>query len=213
MLSLFQRGGPVMIPLLVCSLFAVAFIVERSIFWLRINRSRNKKLVSDILDLCDAGKFEEAYEKGKNSHDFVVYVLLNGIAHRAYSMEGAMEAASERIIKDMSKNLMILETIITLAPLLGIFGTVTGIIFSFDMLGKMGIERPQVVSLGIAQALITTAFGLAIAMPTLIFYNYFVSRVNHAAKEIEKNANILSLLESRRSFEGKRNRQNEEISR
>ena len=57
-------------------------------------------------------------------------------------MEGAMEAASEKIIKEMSKNLMILETIITLSPLLGIFGTVTGIIFSFDMLGKMGIERP-----------------------------------------------------------------------
>jgi len=84
-----------------------------------------------------------------------------------------MEAASERIIKEMSKNLMILETLITLSPLLGIFGTVTGIIISFDMLGKMGVEAPRVVSLGIAQALITTAFGLAIAMPTLIFYNYF----------------------------------------
>ena len=95
MISLFQRGGPVMIPLLICSLFAVAFIVERLIFWLRLNRSRDKKLVSDILDLCDAGKFDEAYEKGKESRDFVVYVLLNGIAHRAYSMEGAMEAASE----------------------------------------------------------------------------------------------------------------------
>ena len=201
MISLFQRGGPVMIPLLICSLFAVAFIVERFICWFRINRSRNKKLVSAILDMCDAGKFEEAYQKGKESKDFVVYVLLNGIAHRAYSMEGAMEAASERIVKEMSKNLMILDTLITLSPLLGIFGTVTGIIFSFDMLGKMGIEAPQMVSLGIAQALITTAFGLAIAMPTLIFYNYFVSRVNDAAKEIEKNANILSLISEKRSFE------------
>ena len=192
-----------MIPLLICSLFAVAFIVERLIFWFRINRWRDKRVVSAILDLCDAGKFDEAYQKGKGSRDFVVYVLLNGIAHRAYSMEGAMEAASERIVKDMSKNLMILDTLITLSPLLGIFGTVTGIIFSFDMLGKMGIERPQVVSLGIAQALITTAFGLAIAMPTLIFYNYFISRVNHAAKEIEKNANILSLIGEKRSFERK----------
>jgi len=190
-----------MIPLVICSLFAVAFIVERLIFWLRTSRSRNKNLVSSILDLCDSGKFDEAYQRGKESRDFVVHVLLNGIAHRAYSMEGAMEAASERIIKEMSKNLMILETLITLSPLLGIFGTVTGIIFSFDMLGKMGIERPQVVSIGIAQALITTAFGLAIAMPTLIFYNYFVSRVNYAAKEIEKNANILSLIGERRSFE------------
>ena len=204
MVSLFQRGGPVMIPLLICSLFAVAFIVERFVFWVRLNRFRDKKLVSKILDLCDEGKFEEAYEVGKKSKDFVVYVLLNGIAHRAYSMEGAMEAALERVIKEMSKNLMILDTLITLSPLLGIFGTVTGIIFSFDMLGKMGIERPQVVSLGIAQALITTAFGLAIAMPTLIFYNYFISRVNHAAKEIEKNANILSLIGERRSFENKK---------
>jgi len=201
MISLFQRGGPVMIPLLICSLFAVAFVVERFVFWFRINRSRNKKLVSAILDMCDAGKFEEAYQKGKENKDFVVYVLLNGIAHRAYSMEGAMEAASERIVKEMSKNLMILETLVTLSPLLGIFGTVTGIIFSFDMLGKMGIEAPRMVSLGIAQALITTAFGLAIAMPTLIFYNYFVSRVNDAAKEIEKNANILSLIGEKRSFE------------
>jgi biopolymer transport protein ExbB len=200
-----------MIPLLICSLFAVAFIMERFIFWFRTNRSRDKKLVAAILDMCDAGKFEEAYQKGKESKDFVAYVLLNGIAHRAYSMEGAMEAASERIIKDMSKNLMILETLITLSPLLGIFGTVTGIIFSFDMLGKMGVEAPRVVSLGIAQALITTAFGLAIAMPTLIFYNYFVSRVTHAAKEVEKNANILSLIEDRRTFEGGRKRESREV--
>ncbi len=190
-----------MIPLLICSLFGVAFIVERLVYWIRLNRYRDKKLVAKVLDMCDRGKFDEAYQMGKASKDFVVYVLLNGIAHRAYSMEGAMEAASERIVKEMSKNLMILDTIITLSPLLGIFGTVTGIIFSFDMLGKMGIEQPQVVSLGIAQALITTAFGLAIAMPTLIFYNYFVSRVNDAAKEIEKNANILSLIGEKRSFE------------
>ena len=121
--------------------------------------------------------------------------------HRSYSLSQALEMGAEEEIKRMRKNLTILDTIITLAPLLGILGTVMGIINSFHLLGAAGIESPRVVTEGIAQALITTATGLAIAIMTLIPYNYFLSRIEHTVREIEKFASSLEL-----TFERQRNR-------
>jgi len=120
--------------------------------------------------------------------------------HRNYSLSQALEMGAEEEVKRMRKNLTILDTIITLAPLLGILGTVMGIIDSFHLLGAAGIESPRVVTEGIAQALITTATGLAIAIMTLIPYNYFLSRIERTAREIEKFANSLEL-----TFERQRN--------
>ena len=88
----------------------------------------------------------------------------------------------------------ILDTLITVAPLLGIFGTVTGIIHSFDVLGTSGIENPHMVTAGIAEALITTAAGLGIAIFSIFPYNYFNSRVESAAIAIEKYATSLEIV-------------------
>jgi len=94
----------------------------------------------------------------------------------------------------MRKNLSLLDTIITVSPLLGIFGTVIGIILSFEMLGSTGIEEPQAVTAGIAQALITTASGLGIAILSLFPFNYFNTRVEKAATVIEKYATSLEIV-------------------
>jgi biopolymer transport protein ExbB len=99
----------------------------------------------------------------------------------------------------MGKYLNILDTIITVAPLLGIFGTVVGIINSFDVLGHAGIEHPQIVTGGIAQALITTATGLGVAMMTLLPYNYFQSRIEYASKELEKFGTSLEITFQRQN--------------
>ena len=106
----------------------------------------------------------------------------------------AMEAAAADEIKNMRRFMGVLDTMITVAPLLGIFGTVLGIISSFEVLGSAGIEHPQEVTSGIAQALITTAAGLGIAILSVFPYNYFNSRVENAAVLIEKYATSLEIV-------------------
>jgi biopolymer transport protein ExbB len=200
MLSFFIRGGPIMYPLLICSLISVAIIVERIIFWLEVKRGRDTLLISEMLQLAEKGDYDKAAQRARGSRDYIARVLLEGIVHRNYSLSQALEMGAEEEVKRMRKNLTILDTIITLAPLLGILGTVTGIINSFHLLGAAGIESPRVVTEGIAQALITTATGLAIAIMTLIPYNYFLSRIERTAREIEKFASSLEL-----TFERQRN--------
>jgi len=105
-----------------------------------------------------------------------------------------MESAAAEEIKRMRRYMNILDTMITVAPLLGIFGTVIGIILSFEVLGSSGIEHPEAVTAGIAQALITTATGLGIAILTVFPYNYFNSRVENSAISIEKYATSLEIV-------------------
>lgn len=200
MWTFFVRGGPIMYPLLICSLISVAVIVERIIFWLSAERERDTLLISDMLQMAEKGLYEKAAQRARGSQDYIARVLLEGIVHRNYSLSQALEMGAEEEVKRMRRNLTILDTIITLAPLLGILGTVMGIIDSFHLLGAAGIESPRVVTEGIAQALITTATGLAIAIMTLIPYNYFLSRIERTARVIEKFASSLEL-----TFERQRN--------
>jgi biopolymer transport protein ExbB len=182
-----------MYPLLVCSILAVTIIFERAVFWLRIQHNSDRNLAFKILELAERETYDEAYDLGRNSPDYIVKMLINGIAHRNYSLPRALEMAADEALKRMRRSLNILDTIITLAPLLGIFGTVLGIINSFDFLGLAQIAQPQVVTKGIAQALITTAAGLAVAIVTLIAYNYFLSRIESFSKEMELFASSLEI--------------------
>ena len=111
-----------------------------------------------------------------------------------YEVLGVGKDASADEIKRMRRYLGVLDTMITVAPLLGIFGTVIGIINSFELLGSGGIEHPQAVTAGIAQALITTAAGLGIAIFSVFPYNYFSSRVENAILAIEKYATSLEIV-------------------
>jgi len=109
-------------------------------------------------------------------------------------MAKAMESAAADEVKRMNRYMVVLDTMITVAPLLGIFGTVIGIINSFDLLGATGIEDPRAVTAGIAQALITTAAGLGIAILSVFPYNYFNSRISLAVTAIEKYATSLEIV-------------------
>ena len=104
-----------------------------------------------------------------------------------------MTAAADEVER-MRRYLPVLDTMITVAPLLGIFGTVIGIISSFEILGTTGIEHPREVTVGIAQALITTASGLGIAILSVFPYNYFLSRTERATLLIEKYATSLEIV-------------------
>ena len=197
MLKIFLSGGPVMYPLLACSIISLTVVIERLVFWITLNHRRNRQLLNEIMDLCESGDWEAVRRETAGSKDPIVKILISGILHRRYSMIKAMEASAADEIKRMRRYMNVLDTMITVAPLLGIFGTVIGIIQSFDVLGTSGIEHPEIVTAGIAQALITTAAGLGIAILSVFPYNYFNSLVENAAILIEKYATSLEIVYER----------------
>jgi biopolymer transport protein ExbB len=154
----------------------------------------NQKLIDKVMVLCQTGDWEGIRKIASGSKSYVIRILISGILHRDYSMVKAMETAAADEVARMRRFMGILDTIITVAPLLGIFGTVLGIISSFDMLGGGGIDHPETVTKGIAQALITTATGLGIAIFTVFPYNYFNARIDRAVRFIEKYATSLEII-------------------
>lgn len=195
--SLYQiilSGGPVMWPLVVCSLIVVTVVLERIFFWLALEKYRNRKLMDSVLTLAEYGKWSEIREMTKNTRDHVIRILVVGILHRDYDMATAMEAETDVLMRRMQRFMPVLDTMVTVAPLLGILGTVLGIISSFNMLGTEGIADPKLVTAGIAQALLTTAGGLIISIAALIPYNYFNTRIDQSIHVIEKYATSLEVV-------------------
>jgi biopolymer transport protein ExbB len=197
MLNFFIKGGPVMYPLLLCSIISLTVIIERAIFWIGVGLRKNHALVDEVLELSRKGDWESIRVKAAHSKNYVIRVLISGILHREYSLSKAMESSAADEIGRMGRFMGVLDTMITVAPLLGILGTVLGIIESFGMLGSMGLENPQAVTGGIAEALITTATGLIIAIATLFPYNYFNSLIDKAARTIEKYATSFEIVYER----------------
>jgi biopolymer transport protein ExbB len=204
MLSFFLSGGPVMYPLLVCSLIVTTVIIERCIFWIRTGMQRNRPLLDEVLELCRQGDWQAVREKTRGCRDYVVRILVSGILHREFSMLKAMESAAADEVQRMRRFMGVLDTMITVAPLLGIFGTVLGIITSFEMLGTAGIQDPKAVTSGVAQALITTAAGLGIAILSVFPYNYFNAKVELAAQDMEKYATSLEIVYEKMAHENNR---------
>ncbi|MEA3470359.1 MAG: MotA/TolQ/ExbB proton channel family protein [Thermodesulfobacteriota bacterium] len=194
MLEFFYRGGPVMYPLLFCSLLSLTLIIERFIFWTREENNRDRKLLTRFMELIETNNLKRAKEITEDTRDFIIRVLVCGIVHREFSLRDALQMSADEEMGRMRKYLPILDTMITLAPLLGILGTVIGIISSFNMLGTVGVENPRMITAGIGQALITTAFGLIIAIFALIPFNYFQSRIDNAVREMEKYGTSLEII-------------------
>jgi biopolymer transport protein ExbB len=194
MLDLFQKGGPVMYLLLACSLAAATVIIERVIFWARERRNHDRKLVDDILQQAERNDYNEAARLGSGSADSIARVLVCGIVHRDFSLTNALEMAAAAEIKRMRRFMNVLDTMVTVTPLLGILGTVTGIIRAFEAMGISGDQNPIAVSGGIAEALVTTATGLLIAIPSVAFFNYFNSRIEDAAHDLETYSTSLEIV-------------------
>ena len=190
-IGIIMKGGIVMIPLLACSFISLALTIERLIFWAKI---KSRQTADNILDLAERGEFDEAMKLGKDSHHPIAHVLAAGLAHRNPAPAKAMEAAAQAQIPLLKSRLGALDTIITLAPLLGLLGTVVGMIGSFDIMSEVGMGQPHAVTGGVAEALIATATGLLIAILTLIPYNYFSSRVEKEMDAMEHFSSSLELL-------------------
>ena len=194
MIALFIKGGPVMWPLLVTSLIAVSVVLERIMFILKEKKSRRPDSVEKILAAVEKGDVQGAIQEGTDTPDFVARVLTYGLTHREGSLSNALILASNKELKRFNYGLTLLDTIITLAPLLGLFGTVTGMIHAFGLLGAGGLEAPTAITGGIAEALIATAFGLVIAMMALIPFNYLNGLLEDARHDLEQSATQLELL-------------------
>lgn len=184
-----------MYPLLFCSVIALAIIIDKTFFWLGIRKGRRPELV-DMLCRHKSGKGRANLEEVKQ--DVIGRVLVAGIENNRDVAVWEMQLATEREIDRVNQYLGILKTMVSLAPLLGIFGTVLGIIESFSLLGDHSLVDPVAASGGLAQALITTAFGLAIAMPSLIAFAIFqaqAEKVRHGLElhctELERNLGIV----------------------
>ncbi len=184
-------------PLLACSFVALSVIFERSLFWVQIRKRRNRQLMDEILHLAESGEWEAIKEKSQGCEDHVIKMINIGIMHRNWDMSKAMASEAQYRVKKMAKYMTILDTMITVTPLLGILGTVIGIISSFKILGSGGITDPKLVTSGIAQALITTATGLTISIATVFPYNYFKSRIDHAADIMEKYGTSLEVVHNK----------------
>ncbi len=193
-----------MYPLLACSLVVLTVIIERCLFWAKTDVQRNRSLVDEVLELCRCGDWETVRQKTAGCKDFVLRIMVTGIVHRDFSMLKAMEAAASDEVQRMRRFMGVLDTMITVAPLLGIFGTVIGIIASFEMLGAAGIDNPKAVTAGVAQALITTATGLGIAILSVFPYNYFNAKVERAALDIEKYTTSLEIVYEKMAHEDRR---------
>lgn len=179
------KGGPVMIPLGICSVLALAVVVERLAFWWR---QGDVGPAERALEWAERGKPDEALEIARASRTATARVIAAGLSERQAPPAAAMEAAVQTEMSRLRNYLPVLDTIITLSPLLGLLGTVTGIIRAFNavMLGGMG--DPRLLAGGISEALITTAGGLAVAIPSFIAYRYLRGKVERIVIDMEKIA-------------------------
>ncbi len=195
LLELFHKGGPMMWPLLFISIVGVAFVIERAIHYKR-NSINIKAFSGRIKESIDAGKIQQAQEicdepTSKGPIPVIVKTGLMKYNEGRRAVERVIEQVSGTQMSRLEGNLIWLATVANVAPMIGFLGTVSGMIKSFDVIAKQGLNNPALVALGISEALITTATGLAIAVPIQFFYNAFVNHVNKLTIEMEEIANMI----------------------
>ena len=194
MYALFLKGGPMMWPLLIASVVALATAFERTLFLLNQMEAAQPELVRQILLHVEAGEVAEALRKGQRSQDPVVKTLVYGLLHRGGSLSAALLRAASNEMEAFSRGIATLDTVVTLAPLLGLLGTVTGMVRAFGLLGVKELEAPIAITGGVAEALIATAFGLTIAILSLIPLNALNSTCAKTKRRIDQAATELELL-------------------
>jgi biopolymer transport protein ExbB len=190
MFNLLIKGGWIMLPLALCSIVAVTIIIERLLFLKRIGVA---DFAEKVLLLIQQGQINEASNLVKEAKTPLLRVLAAGIAYPINSAK-AMEAAGIAEASVMRKGLSVLDTIITLSPLLGLLGTIIGMINSFQVMAIAGMGQPHAVTGGVAEALIATATGITVAVITLIPYNYFLARIERETEVIEHYATRLEMV-------------------
>ncbi|MFW6381473.1 MAG: MotA/TolQ/ExbB proton channel family protein [Bacillota bacterium] len=184
------------IPLLIASIFSLAVIIEKTIFFVQ-HKDNSFRLIKRVEMLVDEGDILGALNELKGEKGPNAKLLSTALAHHSEDPERireVLQAVGEDEIKKMEKHLQILDVVAMISPLLGLLGTVLGIISSFNILGTAaGAANPGQISSGIAAALISTALGLIIAIPTTILYSYFSNKVEEKAHEM--NLSMVDIMD------------------
>lgn len=190
MFELIQAGGWLMLPLILSSIFAVAIIGER--FWsLQEKRITPKHLVGQVWQWYKNDSLDESHLDALSTSSPLGQVLAAGLVNRNHPraiMKESVEESGRQVIVSLEKYLTTLGTIAQITPLLGLLGTVIGMIKVFSAITTQGVGNPGVLAGGISEALITTATGLCIAIPSLYFYRHFRARVNILVLKMEEES-------------------------
>ncbi|NIA22554.1 MAG: MotA/TolQ/ExbB proton channel family protein [Proteobacteria bacterium] len=203
MIDFFNRGGWTMWFLLAAAIVGILYIIERiiTLIWARTN---TKKLIKDIEKAYNANGVDGAINICKKENSPIARILLAGV--QAYAevgkdkdaMEEAMETSAVKELSFLDRGMSALAAVVTLAPMMGFLGTVSGMISAFDAIALAGSVDPKLVASGISEALITTETGLAIAIPVSFAHTWFTNMINNYTRNMELAASdmITFLLES-----------------
>jgi biopolymer transport protein ExbB len=189
----FHKGGPIMWPILIVSIIGLTVVIERIFWWTGRWFRRDPKRIEKVFTAIENSDVAEASRLSRGSRDPVLRMMWNGLNHQHASLQGALQVAAGIEIKRAGRFLVVMDTLVTLAPLLGLLGTITGLIRSFSFLGNEELAV-QAVTGGIAEALIATACGLGIAIFALIPFNFFTSRVSNLEFELQTAATNLEVM-------------------
>ena len=195
MLHFFLKGGPVMWPILILSVVTVAVLLERIFFLIQQRSRRDQAAVRRIFELVEHDKYDEAIKLGSESRDMLARTLASGLEHRDTSLSEALVEGASAELDHYNRGLVMLDTAVTLGPLLGLLGTVSGMMRAFGLLGDEDIAgKTAAITGGISESLIAVAFGLAVAIIAIIPLNYLHARMERSRRLLEMTTSRLELL-------------------
>lgn len=204
LIELFIKGGPIMWPILIAALAAIAVVGERLVWWFLHTRQRAPKVLAQIFSTIEKGDLPRAIVVSGGSKDPAVRMIHQGLQNYPASMGESMQVVAIDEVEKAGRFLPVMDTLITLAPLLGLLGTVTGIMGAFGSIGESELAVEKVTG-GIGEALIATAAGLGIAILTLLPFNWCNRRSSRLGIELQKvGTHLEGLLKrlERRNTEG-----------
>ena len=194
-MELFKHGGPIMWPIALVSFVALTSVLERAFFLITDRVTRQPESVEKMFDKIESGAYEEAIKISKTSKDYIARVLSEALTYKDYSLTSAFQRAASIEIARIQQGLSVLDTCVTAAPLLGLLGTVTGMMNTFGALGDGDIAASaSKITGGVGEALIATACGLIIAIIGLIPYNILNTRIESTKRELTQTSYTLDII-------------------
>lgn len=205
MLEMILQGGPVMYPIILCSIIALAIVIER-VYHLHRAKIDTRRFMDEMANVLKRNKIMEAIDICDNTPGPIAHILKAGVLKHdrpKHEIKEAIEEAGLYEVPRMEKNLTALATIAHISPLLGLLGTVVGMVAAFQVIQEKSTSlnpvSPGDLAGGISVALVTTVVGLSVAIPTYVAYNYLVSRVNSLILDMERSStDLINILTQKR---------------